>query len=133
MAKNKAETDILISFQQGELDAVYLYQRLAELMKNEEDKKLMLSLARDEGKHASILKGYTGCTQLRPDKKLGNMVAAAYKVFGKKLLFPLMSKFEIDAEYKYRNYYSKYPEIAKIGADEIKHGNLLADMISLNC
>ena len=121
----KTEQEKLIAFQQGELDAVYMYQKLAEIMKTDEDKKLMLSLAADEGRHASILKTYTNDTSLKPDKKLGNTVAILYRVLGRKIMFSLMSKFEIDAEGTYRPYYSKYPEIAKIGADEIKHGNLL--------
>ena len=123
---DEKERKALIGFQQAELDAVLLYQGLAELMKTEEERTLMLKIAADEGRHAGILKQYTD-EKLTPNPKLGKTVAALYRVMGKKTLFALMSKFEINSAGTYEPYFEKYPAIAGIAADEIRHGHLLND------
>ena len=123
----KTELDALLAFQQSELDAVYLYQHLARLMKNADDIALMLTLASDEGRHAGILKQYTNKTDLKSRRQLGDAVCAMYKILGKKAVFSLLSKAEIQSEAHYREYYESYPALAAIGADEMKHGNWLAD------
>lgn len=120
----KTELEKLIEFQQGELDAVYMYQKLAGLMKKEEDRELLLSLAADEGRHAGVLKQYTGAV-LKPKKTLGDTVAVMYKALGRRLMFTVMSNFEYAAYDKYATYYEKYPELASVGKDEIKHGDIL--------
>ncbi len=127
MAK-KTDIDILIASQQTELDAVLLYQKLAELVKDEEQKKTLLSMAADEGRHAAILKGITGA-ELKPKDTLAKATAAMYKIGGKKLLFPFMSEFEINSFFSYKKFFTKYPEITKIASDEIRHGHLLAEML----
>ena len=96
-------------------------------MKTEEEKKLILSLAADEGRHAAILRGITG-TALKPNNKLAKVSAAMYKIGGRKLLFPVMSRFEINSFFTYQKFFETYPEISKIAADEIKHGHILNDL-----
>ena len=51
--------ELLVQYQQGELDGVLVYQALAKLSPNESMKKALLELAADEGRHAGILKKYT--------------------------------------------------------------------------
>ena len=125
---NKTDLEKLIASQQTELDAVLLYQKLAELTDNEEHKKALLSMAADEGRHASVLKGITGA-QLKPKDTLAKAAAAMYKIGGKKVLFPFMSEFEISSFFSYKKYFTKYPEITKIASDEIRHGHLLIEMM----
>ena len=124
----KTEMDKLISAQQTELDAVLLYKKLAELSKSESDRETLLKMAADEGRHASILKGITGA-MLTPSDALAKMGAAMFKVSGKKILFPFMSKFEVNSFFSYQEFFTKYPEIAKIASDEIRHGHLLYEMM----
>mgnify|MGYP002622979080 CR=1 FL=1 len=127
MAK-KTDIEALISSQQVELDAVLLYKALADLCKNEEEKNTFLSMAADEGRHAAILKEYTGAL-LKPSDKLAKMAAAMYKNGGKKLLLRIMSEFEINSYFTYQKYFVNYPKIANIASDEVRHGHLLSDMI----
>lgn len=126
--KKKTDLDVLISSQQTELDAVLLYKELAKLMDNEEDRKTLLSMAADEGRHASILKEYTGAP-LKPNGTLAKAAAALYKLGGKKLLFPFMSEFEIKSFFSYKKFFVDYPEITRIASDEIRHGHLLSNMM----
>ena len=51
--------ELLVQYQQGELDGVLVYQALAKLSPNESMKKALLELVADEGRHAGILKKYT--------------------------------------------------------------------------
>lgn len=124
----KSTVEQLVAFQQTELDAVRLYQKLASLTKNEEDRKKLLSMAADEGRHAGILKGITGA-QLQPSDTLANITAKFYKIGGKRFLFPFMSKFEIDSFFTYEKFFTEYPQISKIASDEIRHGHMLIGML----
>ena len=49
----------LLSSQQGELDAVLMYQRLAKVVKTDKEREAFLQLAKEEGRHASVFHGYT--------------------------------------------------------------------------
>ena len=128
MAK-KTELEALIASQQTELDAVLLYQALAKLMKTEEDKEILLSMAADEGRHASILRGITG-KQLQPNGTLAKMTTVMYKAGGKRVLLPFMARFEIESFFSYQKYFQRYPAIAAIAADEIRHGHLLNRLLA---
>ena len=41
----------LLRSQQGELDAVLMYQRLAKIVKTEEERAAFVQLAKEEGRH----------------------------------------------------------------------------------
>ena len=44
----------LLRSQQGELDAVLMYQRLAKVVKTDKEREAFLQLAKEEGRHASV-------------------------------------------------------------------------------
>ena len=44
----------LLRSQQGELNAVLMYQRLAKVVKTEKERDAFLQLAKEEGRHASV-------------------------------------------------------------------------------
>lgn len=96
---------------------------------NEDERKTLLSMAADEGRHAAILKEYTGAP-LKPNPTLAKAAAAMFKIGGKRLLFPFMAEFEINSFFSYKKYFVKYPEITKIASDEIRHGHLLSGMLN---
>lgn len=114
----------IIKFQQGELDAVVLYRGLADKMDNEEDKKLLLSIAADEGKHAAILKKITNA-DLKANDGLKKTVLFLYKIVGKKFLFKIMAKSESIAAKGYKPFFNEYPQLREIADDELRHGELL--------
>ena len=49
----------LIHSQQGELNAVLMYQRLAKVVKTDKERETFLQLAKEEGRHASVFHAYT--------------------------------------------------------------------------
>ena len=69
---------VLLKLQQGELDAVLVYRKLAELASSEEEKNVLLSIAADEGRHASIIREYSK-EILKPCNKSSEEIEAAYK------------------------------------------------------
>ena len=49
----------LMRSQQGELNAVLMYQRLAKVVKSDKERDTFLQLAKEEGRHASVFHAYT--------------------------------------------------------------------------
>lgn len=58
----------LLRSQQGELDAVLIYQRLAKVVKTDKERETFLQLAKKEGRHASVFHAYTQ-KALKPKKR----------------------------------------------------------------
>ena len=59
----------LLRSQQGELNAVLMYQRLAKVVKTDKEREAFLQLAREEGRHASVFHVYTK-QALKPKKTM---------------------------------------------------------------
>ena len=119
----------LIKAQQGELDAVILYRRLAEVVKNTKDKELFLRIAADEGKHASILKKYTGET-LKASNFKALVVITLYKVLGLKFILKLLEKGELKATEGYSLLVEEFPTIKEIIRDEALHATLISKILN---
>lgn len=117
----------LIRAQQGELDAVILYRKLAELINETKNKAIFLKIASDEGKHAGILRKYTG-ENLEPKNLKSLMVTGIYKVFGIKIMLKILATGEFKAAKKYSLLVKKFPDIQEIIKDENLHGKLMQDM-----
>lgn len=125
------DNKVFNGLQQNELNAVLMYRALADKIKNEADKELLLSLAADEGRHAAILKEVTE-TVMQPKSGLAKAVPMLYRLIGKKALFSIISKIEFSAgklydelERKNAGLFEQYPKLKQLAADEKKHGELL--------
>ena len=130
----KAQTEMtgkekkqLIKAQQGELDAVILYRKLAELTSETKNKALFLKIASDEGKHAGILRKYTG-ENLESKNLKSLIVTGIYGIFGIKIMLKILAKGEFEAAKKYSSLATKFPDIQVIIKDENLHGELMRDM-----
>ena len=53
---------ILLKAQQGELDAVLMYNALADVVKDKNDAEIFRKLASEEGRHASVFRNLTNQT-----------------------------------------------------------------------
>ena len=116
------------SAQQGEIDAVYMYEKLAKRVKDEADKKAFIRLAGDEARHAEVFRKYTN-KDLKPKITKGVMVPFLYKVLGKKKVYPLIAKAEYDAAEKYKHLLNDFPEIETVMNDEVHHGDAVNDLL----
>ena len=120
--ENKQKTQ-LIKSQQGELDAVILYRKLANIIKNEEYKEKFSKVAADEGKHASILKEYTN-EILKPKSLKANIVAMIYRVLGAKYTMDILTTRELNSVGPYSKLVKDFPRIQEIIDDELRHAKI---------
>ena len=118
---------LLIKAQQGELDAVIVYRRLAEAMTEIKKEKVLLRIAADEGKHAGILRKYTG-EALRASKFKALVVLAMYRVLGFKFTLRVLEKGELKAVKSYSLLVAEFPKLDRIISDEALHANLIKNM-----
>ena len=126
---NRSDNDrkILLKSQQGELDAVLMYQALAEVVKDTKDADTFRKLAAEEGHHAAVFHGLTN-ENLKPKKTLAILMPILYKIIGKKRLYPLIVKGEYAAE-NYAPVAEKFPVIESVRKDETRHGDTVAGLL----
>ena len=127
---NRSDNDrkILLKSQQGELDAVRMYQALAEVVKDTKDADTFRKLAAEEGHHAAVFHGLTN-ENLKPKKTLAILMPILYKIIGKKRLYPLIAKGEYAAADNYAPVAEKFPVIESVRKDETRHGDTVASLI----
>ncbi len=119
---------ILLKSQQGELDAVQMYNRLADAVKDEHDAAVFRQLAAEEGHHASVFRGLTNQV-LKPKNTLAAVTVLMYKIIGKKRLYPIIAKGEYGAVNTYQPIADKFPEIESVKNDEHRHGDTVMALL----
>ena len=119
----------LLKSQQGELDAVLMYNALAKVAKRKKDAETFLQLASEEGHHAAVFRELTGAT-LKPRKTKAILLPILYRIIGRKKLYPLIANGEYDAEKTYGPVAEKYPTVQSVKADEKRHGDTVLSLLS---
>ena len=117
-----------LAAQQGETDAVYMYEKLAEKVRDEADKKAFTRLAGDEARHADVFRKYTN-RDLKPKITKGVLVPLMYSILGKKKVYPVIAKAEYDAAEKYRHLVFDFPEVEAVMNDEVHHGDAVKGLL----
>ena len=117
-----------LTAQQGETDAVYMYEKLAKNVKDEADKNAFIRLAGDEARHAEVFRKYTNRV-IRPKKTKGVVVPLMYKILGKKKVYPIIAKAEYDSAEKYKHLLSDFPEVETVMNDEVHHGDAVKGLL----
>ena len=125
---DSTELKTLLKAQQGELDAVLMYNALAKAVKNKNDAEVFRRLAAEEGGHAVVFKNLTGET-LKPKKTLATLLPMLYKLLGRKRLYPIIAKFEYGAADTYEPVAAIYPEVQSVKEDEKRHGDTVIGLI----
>ena len=122
------QMDALITAQQGEEDAVYMYEQLAEVVRDEADREAFLRLAGDEKRHSDVFRKYT-CMDVKANPAKGIFVPLMYRVLGKKRVYPIIAKGEYDAAEKYKHIIDDFPEVVEIMNDEVHHGDAVKGLL----
>ena len=117
----------LLGAQQGELDAVLMYQKIAAKIKDPEIKAVLLENAKDEGRHAGVFHNLTNQV-LKPKSTTANLVIFLMAILGKKNTFKIVSKFEYKAKDSYAPLIPQFPEIESVANDEAKHGDHMLEL-----
>lgn len=118
----------LAAAQQGEEDAVYMYEQLAKVVRDEADREAFLRLAGDEKRHSDVFKKYT-CTEIKANPAKGIFVPLMYRVLGKKKVYPIIAKGEYDAAEKYKHIIDDFPEVVEVMNDEVHHGDAVMGLL----
>ena len=125
MDRNGLKT--LLKAQQGELDAVLMYNALADAVGDKGDADTFRRLAAEEGRHAAVFRNLTGRT-LKPKKTLATLLPLLYRLLGRKRLYPIIAKFEYGAADTYEPV-AAFPEVQSVKADEKRHGDIITGLI----
>ena len=129
MELTKKETEALLKSQQGELDAVLMYQALAIAAKDPKDTEVFRTLAAEEGRHAAVFYALTN-QKLKPKRRLASLLTFLYRVLGPERLYPLIAKGEYAAAKTYGQITEKFPEIGSVLADENRHGDTVLALLT---
>ena len=122
------QMDALVTAQQGEEDAVYMYEQLAEVVRDEADREAFLRLAGDEKRHSDVFRKYT-CMDVKANPAKGILVPMMYRVLGKKKVYPIIAKGEYDAAEKYKHIIEDFPEVVEVMNDEVHHGDAVKGLL----
>lgn len=117
----------LLRSQQGELNAVLMYQRLAKVVKTDKERETFLQLAKEEGRHASVFHAYTR-EALKPKKTMAVIMPFLYRLLGKKRLYKLIAKGEY-AAVGYEHLIADFPEVESVKNDEKRHGDIVLGLL----
>ena len=118
----------LLRSQQGELNAVLMYQRLAKVVKTDKEREAFLQLAKEEGRHASVFHAYTK-QALKPKKMMAFIMPVLYCLLGKKRLYKMIAKGEYDAAVAYEHLIADFPEVESVKNDEKRHGDIVSGLL----
>ena len=121
----------LLRSQQGELNAVLMYQRLAKVVKTDKERDTFLLLAKEEGRHASVFHAYTKKV-LKPKKTMAVIMPLLYRILGKKRLYKLIAKGEYDAAVGYEHLIVDFPDVESVKNDEKRHGDIISGLLTTN-
>lgn len=127
-AISRAQMDRLLLSQQGELDAVLMYERLAKRVKNERDAAAFRRLADDEARHADVFYELTGRV-LKPKHTKAVLIPLLYTLVGAKKLYPIIAQAEYDAAKKYEGLIGDFPQVERVKNDETHHGDAVLSLL----
>ena len=114
--------------QQEEINGHYTYARLAEVVKDPKNSKIIERISEEELKHYEIWKTYTK-EEVKPNKLKISFFFWVSKIFGLTFGIRLMELGEEKVQGIYSKLIDSIPEAAKVLADEEKHEDELLDML----
>ena len=118
----------LLILQQEEINGYHTYKRLAEIIKDKKNSKVILKISTEELKHYEIWKKYTG-KEVKPNRAKINFFFWVSRIFGLTFGIRLMELGEEKVQVVYQSLIESVPEAAKVLADEEKHEDELLDML----
>ncbi len=124
----KSTDKTLLKIQQNEITEFYIYSKIANIVKDEPNKKILLQIANAEKAHADYWEKITG-KNIKPNMFNVYFRVFLAKVFGLTFVLKLMEKREGTGSKIYENISEKYPEAKKISEEEADHEKALLSML----
>jgi len=122
------QIDQLKVLQQEEVNGFHTYTRLAKIVKDVDNSRVLSRIAQEEKKHYNLWKGYTQ-TDVSPNRFKIALFFWVSRLFGLTFGIRLMELGEEKVQGIYKDLIHAIPEAAQVLADEEKHEDELLDML----
>ncbi|AJA46421.1 hypothetical protein CPAST_c03210 [Clostridium pasteurianum DSM 525 = ATCC 6013] len=121
---------VLITMQCNEITEKEIYTKVSQITKDENNRNIMLKIAKEEEQHYNLIKSYTN-EEVPVNKKRVWFYCLAAKVFGFTFAVKQMEgrENEVVRGYSYEKLSENFPKLSKIAEEEEKHELLLIDML----
>ena len=119
---------IIKKMQQNELTESVIYEEIAKFAKGEENKEVLLRLAKEEKAHYEIWKSYTG-VEMKPEKCKVFKFKLMARILGFTFAIKLMENGEEAAQDEYELLANEVEESVSIRAQEEEHEQALVAML----
>ncbi|MCX7830039.1 MAG: VIT1/CCC1 transporter family protein [Acidobacteria bacterium] len=116
------------SYQKKEITEHIIYKKLAEIQKNESNKKVLERISSDELSHYNVWKEFTK-KEFKPSMFKIYLFLFICKVFGLTFGIKLLEKGEEESEKQYKTIIKHFPDAEKIMKEENEHEEELIRMI----
>jgi VIT1/CCC1 family predicted Fe2+/Mn2+ transporter len=118
----------ILKQQKSEITEHFIYAKLANLTKNEHNKKVLKEISKDELKHYNYWKDKTKIT-IKPNWFKIYFYVFLTKILGSVFTLKLMERGEVGAEKFYEKLQKIYPDVKKIKKEEMMHENKLISIL----
>ncbi len=118
----------ILRYQKNEITEYHIYMKLAQKVKEPENKKTLEKIAEDELKHYHVWKRYTQ-QEVKPDKFRIWKYYLISRIFGFTFGVKLMERGEANAQAEYAAMADQIPESHAIFEEEEKHENELLALL----
>jgi VIT1/CCC1 family predicted Fe2+/Mn2+ transporter len=117
-----------LRFQRDEIDGYHTYLNLAEIVKDENHKKILTRIAGEEMKHYEIWKKQTN-SDINPNWLRINFYSLLARLFGLTFGIKLMEIGEEHTQENYADVLQAFPEVSAMQKEEEVHEEELIDML----
>ncbi|RZN34983.1 MAG: rubrerythrin family protein [Methanophagales archaeon ANME-1-THS] len=119
----------ILRFQKNEITEHCIYHKLAQSVKDEQNKKVLLDISNEELRHYHVWKTYTN-QDVKPSRVMLWKYYLIARILGITFGIKLMEKGEENAQVSYGATASLVPDARNIERDENEHENALIHMIN---
>jgi VIT1/CCC1 family predicted Fe2+/Mn2+ transporter len=126
---DNATLEKFLRFQRDEIDGYHTYLNLAEIVKDENHKKILTRIAGEEMKHYEIWKTQTQ-SDVKPNWLRVNFFSLLARLFGLTFGIKLMEIGEEHTQENYADVLHAFPEVAAMQKEEEVHEEELVDMLN---
>lgn len=120
--------DMLLKRQKDEVTGEIIYDNIAKREKNPENKKVLYTMAREEGEHAGVWFSYTQ-QEVRPDHLKILWYSIISWLLGFTFVLKLIQNGEQIASSEYDVLGREFPEALRIAEEERRHENTLVNLL----
>lgn len=125
---DNAMLEKFLHFQRDEIDGYHTYLKLADIVKDENHKKILTRIAGEEMKHYEIWKTQTK-SDVKPNWLRVNFYSILARLFGLTFGIKLMELGEENTQKNYAEVLQAFPEVATMQKEEEGHEEELIDML----